>query len=680
MGEQSVNSTVIDQQALRPRTSRPSEKWSRPGGRTIRHLRGIAALLAVAGLVIAVRSTGLLQGPPAMLLAGVLFLLFPSAKVLSQRILFNGLIVTGLIPLSWWIPERFLGIDHGTLLLAGLAGMLSWWLLSARLFRPRLKRLLPHIRGIDALPFLAAILSAFSLYTMLTIRVAADALSIMMSRWDYNSHFSIYYMIRSNGGVIPTIPTAADGAAWGFGEYPQGFHTLLATASQILRPKIVSLDSELVSYINLQAACSVFTVLIVVAGMCALPAVRRRQAVMATGVAVAAAAWIYGPGSIPVYEGFANFYLACGMAAATVLTLLTFQRSIPLIGVVSVGAGLVGIANNWLLLLSLVAVVLLAKLWMIGRRPTFYTRRWWILTAVTAGFILVGVGLPVLQIAPLIRSSQAILEATGGIAFPDFGLALVTLAMAIVLGICNRSALAHTEWPQLKRQRSDVSLASFGLLLPIALCAWLAITQSLQNGEISYYFYKYLIAVLLLAWPLSVAAAATLIPVLHRRGTLRRPGRAAALGLLAVASTQVFGFTVSGLEDVGLPPSAKPVVELASQAAHIKSTPAYVHRLIESARDPQSPSTIYIPAAGTVDPVLAARWHWGMRAMASSTTTDISFRVVDIAKDYTQAPQVIARILEEHPSMTAIVDQELFPQVHDYLLQHGDASRLTPLP
>lgn len=632
-------------------------------------------------MVIALRSAGLLQGAPALLLAGVLFLLVPTAKVLSQRILFNGLIVTGLIPLSWWIPERIVGTDHGTLLLAALAGLLSWWILSARSIRPRLHRLLPQIRGIDALPFLAAVMSALSLYTMLTIRVAADALSIMMSRWDYNSHFSIYYMIRRNGGVIPTIPTGADGAAWGFGEYPQGFHTLLATASQILRPKILSLDSELVSYINLQAACSVFTVLIVVAGMCALPAVRRRQAIMATGIAVASAAWIYGPGSIPVYEGFANFYLACGMATATVLALLTFQRRIPVIGVVSVGAGLVGIANNWLLLLSLVAVVLLAKLWTISRGPKTYNRRWWILTATAAGLILLGVALPVLQIAPLIRSSQAILEATGGIAFPDFGLALVTLSMALVLGICNRSAMARTEWLPLRRERSDVHVAAVGLLLPIALCVWLAVTQSLQNGEISYYFHKYLIAVLLLAWPLSAAAAATLIPVVRRRGTPHRhPGRTAALALLAVTATQVFGFTVPGLEDVGLPPSAKPVVELASQAAHIKSTPAYVHRLIESARDPESPSTIYIPAAGTVDPVLAARWHWGMRAAASSTTTDISFQVVDIAKDYTQAPRVIARILEEHPSMTAIVDPELFPQVHEFLLEHGDASRVTPVP
>lgn len=674
-----MNPAVTDQQALRPRASWESPRW--PRAVAIRHLMGAAAFIAVGGLVIVLRSASLLQGVPALMLAGGLFLLVPTARVLSQRILFSGLIVTGLVPMSWWIPERFLGIDHATLLLAALAGLLSWWVLSARSIRLRLRRLLPQVRGIDALPFLAAVMSALSLYTMLTIRIAADALSIMMSRWDYNSHFSIYYMIRSNGGVIPTIPTAADGAAWGFGEYPQGFHTLLATVSQILRPKIVGLDSEVVSYINLQAACSMFTVLIVVAGMCALPAVRRRQAIMATGVAVASAAWIYGPGSIPVYEGFANFYLACGMATATVLALLTFQRRIPVIGVVAVGTGLVGIANNWLLLLSLVAVVLLAKLWLVWRGTNNYSRRWWQLTVAAAGLTLLGVALPVLQIAPLIRSSQAILEATGGIAYPDFGLALVTLALALVLGICNRSAVTRTDWPWLKHQRIDVSIAAAGLLVPIVLCIWLAVTQSQQNGEISYYFYKYLIAVLLLAWPLAVAGAATLVPVAQgRQSAHRQPGRTAALGLLAVTATQLFGFTVPGFEAVGLAPTAKPLVEVASQASHIKSTPAYVHRLIESARDPQAATTIYVPAAGTVDPVLAARWHWAMRAMASSTTTDLSYQILDISKDYTQAPRVIAQILAENPSTTALVDPELFPQVNEYLLAHGDASRLKPVP
>lgn len=662
------------------RADRKATARKKHGAERIRPFIAVAAILVVGGVVVALRTAGLLQGPSALALAGLLFLTVPTAKVLSQRILFNGLIGTGLVPLFWWIPERLLGLDHGTLLLATVAGLMAGWLLCKRSIQARLHRLVPQIRFIDALPVLAAVLSALSLSTMLTIRNSADALSIMMSRWDYNSHFSIYHMIRSNGGVIPTIPLSADGASWGFSEYPQSFHALIATAAQILRPTALSLDSELVSFINLQAACSVLVVLIVVAGICAHPAVRRRQAIMAPGIAVAAAAWIFGPGSIPVYEGFANFYLACGVATAVVLAILTFQRLVPLVGVAAVGAGLVGISNNWLLLLSLVAVILVTAFWAIARHPRNYTGRWWTLTVAIACVTLVGVALPVLQLAPLISSSQAILEASGGIKRPDFGVALLTLAMALTLGTCNWSMVAGTELRCLRRQRVGVSIATAGLLVPLALGAWLAITQSSENGEISYYFFKYLIAVLLLAWPLSVVAAATLIPIQPRSGSVRhRVVRSSALVLLAVTATQAFGFSVAGLQGIGLPPTARPVVELASQAEHLKSTPAYAGRLIASARAraPESPLTVYVPAEGTVDPVLAARWHWGMRGIASSITTNLSFQLVEIAKDYTQAPRVISLILAEHPAMNAVVDPELYPAVHAYLLEHGDASRVS---
>lgn len=648
------------------------------GAERIRPFIAVAAVLVVSGVVFALRTAGLLQGLSALALAGLLFLTVPTAKMLSQRILFNGLIVAGLVPLFWWIPERLLGLDHGTLLLATVAGLMAGWLLWKHSVQARLHRLVPQIRFIDALPVLAAVLSALSLSTMLTIRNSADALSIMMSRWDYNSHFSIYHMIRSNGGVIPTIPVSADGASWGFSEYPQSFHALIATATQILRPTALSLDSELVYFINLQAACSVLVVLIVVAGICAHPAVRRRQAIMAPGIALAAAAWIFGPGSIPVYEGFANFYLACGMATAVVLAILTFQRCVPLIGVAAVGAGLVGISNNWLLLLSLVAIILPATCWTIARRHQNYTGRWWKMTFAVAGLTLLGVALPVLQIAPLVSSSQEILETTGGIVRPDFGVALVTLAIVIVLGICNWGFAKGTQVRYLRRQRTDVSIAALGLLFPVALCIWLALSQTARNGEISYYFFKYLLAILLLAWPLSVVSAATLIPMQPQSGSARQKvARSSALVLLTVTVTQAFGFSLSGFQGIGLPPTASPVVEAASQAAHLKSTPAYVDRLIASARDPESPLTVYVPAEGTVDPVLAARWHWGMRGIASLTTTDLSFQLVKIAKDYSEAPRVISSILAGHPSITAIVDPELYPEVHSYLLEHGDASRVS---
>ncbi|WP_156372238.1 hypothetical protein [Arthrobacter sp. Leaf337] len=204
-------------------------------------------------------------------------------KRLSLRLLLNGLLAMGFAPLTWWVPERVLGIDHGTLLMAVTAGTISWWILSTKPARPRLRRLVPRVKWIDAVPFLAGGLAASSLGTMLAVRSAQDALSLMTDKWDYQSHFNIYFMIRSHGGVIPTIPGPSSGGAWGFAEYPQGFHALLATFADLVRPDSGSLDAELISFVNLQAAVCVVTVVLVMAGLCALPGIRRRPAALARG-------------------------------------------------------------------------------------------------------------------------------------------------------------------------------------------------------------------------------------------------------------------------------------------------------------------------------------------------------------------------------------------------------------
>ncbi|MCX2746512.1 hypothetical protein OOZ51_01620 [Arthrobacter sp. MI7-26] len=676
-----MSTAFDDQQHLRQRASaRKSGQEAGPDPQLRRHTRGILALVIVMGIVVVLRTTGLLQGTPALVLAAILLLLLPTARVLSQRILFNGLILAGLVPLTWWLPERMMGTDHGTLMLAALAGFIAWWIGSAKLPAQRVRRLVPRARWIDTIPFLSALLSALSLGTMLTIRSPLDALSILTSRWDYQSHFSIYYMIRRYGEVIPTIPQGTAGDTWGFAEYPQGFHALLATMSDLLRPSYTSVDSELVGFISLQAACSVLTVLVVAAGLCALPAVRRRAAVMASGIAIAMAAWIYGPGSIPAYEGFANFYLACGMATATVLAVLTFQRRVPVIGVAVIAAGLVSICNNWLLLVSLLTVVVVMRLWSVVRHRSSYSRRWWILSSACISVSVLGMALPIIQISPLIEQTQRILDAQGGIAYPDFGLALMAIVLALVLGLANRSLAMRTGSLRLREERLDVSRASAGLFIPVALCIWLAVSQSVQTGAITYYFYKYLIALLLLAWPLAVAAGATLIPpAVPADGPIHRRSPTLALCVLAITATQVFGFSIPGLQTVGLPATARPLTDMSGQQGRLQSTPAFVPRLLQSARQPQPESTIYIPGPGTVDPILAARWQWGMRGKSSSATTDLSFDIVSIVKDYNQAPEVIGKVLTQNPTLYAIVDPELFEPVHQYLMDLGVADRLIRL-
>lgn len=679
IGDRSVG-TELKQASPSPRRVTAASEDSAPArpGKTLRSLRGPSAFAATASLIIILRLNGFLDGILGLGFAAGLVLLLPTVRPLSLRLLLNGLLPMGLAPLTWWVPERILGTDHGTLLMAFSTGILSWWVLSTKPVTPRLRRLLPKVKWIDAVPFLAGGLAAGSLGTMLAVRSSQDALSLMTSKWDYQSHFNIYLMIRSHGGVIPTIPLPSSGGTWGFSEYPQGFHALLATFADLIRPDHTALDAELVSYVNLQAVVCVLTVVLVMAGLCALPAVRRRPAAMAPVIAVAASAWIYGPGSLPVYDGFANFYLACGLATATVLALLNFGRRIPLWRLAAVGAGLVGIANNWVLLISLVAVVCIGRFWHVLRRPGNYAPAWWRLAFIVAAFTATGVLLPVIQLSPLVQQSQQILGLAGGIELPDFGMALAIIALVVTLGLANTAMPAAN--PLLGAERRGTALASFGLLIPIGLCLWLAISQSVSNGAISYYFYKYLIAVLLFAWPVAAAAVASLLPTRPSGSTVGKGrGLTAALCVLALAATQFFGFSATGLADAGLPPTARAVTEMEKQTTRLKATPDYVARLLISARQPQPDESVYIVAQGTVDRVLAARWHWTMRGNSTSKTTALSPLIGEIYKDYSRAPEIIAQLLAENPGVSVIVDPELYEPVRQRLAEQGLEGRLLRL-
>lgn len=644
---------------------------------TVGIVRGPGAFVGAASLIIALRLNGSLDGYLGLVFAAVLIVLLPTARHFSLRVLLNGLLTLGFVPLTWWVPERYLGIDHGTALMAAVAGLLAMWVFSPRPVVPRLRRLVPRARFIDVLPVLAGGLSGFSLMTMLTVRSASDALTLMTSRWDYQSHFSIFYMIRTHGTVIPMIPQPASDVTWGFSEYPQAFHAILATFADVIRPVDTNLDAELVSYLNLQGVVSVLTVILVVAGLCALPAVRRRPVLTAPVIAAAASAWVYGPGSIPVYEGFANFYLACGLATGTAITLLIFNRRLPALAVAAVGAGLIGVANNWILLLTLVTVLFFARFWPILTRRELYGKNWWALACVTGAFTVAGVILPLVQLSPLVEQSQQILGLPGGIALPDFGLAVTIIAMVAALGVAN--SVVRAVKPGQQNDRRGAAFAVLGLSIPVGLCLWLAISQSLSNGVISYYFYKYLVALLLFTWAVAVIAVAPLLP--ESLSSLLRAEKklAAAVCVFAAAATQIFGFSVTGLGDVGLPATARAVTEMEAQSARLESTPDYVSRLLISARQPQPKESVYIVAPSRIDTVLAARWHWSMLGSSSSKATILSPVIGDIMTDYNHAPERIAGMLEEHPALTVIIDPELYERVRYHLAQQGMDGRLLRL-
>lgn len=632
----------------------------------IRILRSLVAFVALFAIVISARNTGFLTGYWMLALAGIGLMLIPTARLLSQRILFSGLIALGLVGLIWWIPQDLLGTDHGTFVLAGLFGSIAAWVAGAHRPRIRIRRLLPVVRWVDSLPLLAGLLSAWSLKTFLAVRHADQALSIMSTHWDFQSHFGMYYMLRTRGSVIPIIPAPSTGGAWAFTEYPQGFHAVVATLAELVNPKAMGINAELITYINIQAVVCVLTVILLAAAFCSLRSFRHRSIYLSPVFSVAMAAWILGPGSTPIFDGFANFYLGCGIVAATILTIVNFGRKIPLVGVAAVGAGIVGACNNWFLLASLFAIITLATLVNLIRDRDLYKRRWWISAAVVSALTILGISLPVLQLLPVLGRAQDVVSATGGIVPPDFGMAIAIICLAVALGFVNLSIPSRTRLAGMVRKR--IGIACVGLLLPVIICGWMMLTQIQSSGTTAYYFYKYLIAVEMIAWALVPAAIfALLLPV---SGILVRrvsPVLAVTLGISALAATQFFGFSISVFKDVGLAPTAYPTVQSAQQAQQILQVTPTVERLLASGHLGESRDAVYVSAGSEIYRELASRWQLAMGGNLTLRHMDMEKQLGEIGQDNPSSSGIISDVLTKNPSLYIILNPELYDQIHGTL-------------
>lgn len=651
---------------------------SKIGSMVVYVLRGALAFSLVFSAIAGLRQTDFLDGKVALVMAAIVLTLAPTAASLSRRIFINLVILMGLVPLTWWLPERFIVFDHATLALATSSGLIAGWVFARPFIWSRMRSIVPKVEGMDAIPVIGAALSAMSLWTMLRVSKADDALTLFLTRWDYQSHFNIYEMIRTHGAVIPVIPRISSGETWGFAEYPQGFHALVATLSELQRPHLTTLDLELVSFLNLQALVAVMTVTMVLAGLCSLSSIRRRATLAAPIIAVTAAVWIYGLGTIPLYEGFSNFYLACGMAVAAAIVLAMFSPRIPAVGMATLAAAIVGVFSNWMVLATFFAVPL--ALFLLHRARNFRrtSARSWILIGAWSAIALVGSLLPVLQAGPVLTKTADVVKAVGGILPPDMGLSVASVALVLLLGL----AIAGQSSPSRRfgPVRSTSAAITLGTLLPVAVCVWLGISQIRTNGEVAYYFYKYLVALVLFSWPASVVAVGALMD-LHRESLGNGPRLRVKVGLclLAASATQVFGFSATSLREVGLPPTATSVVFMEEQKKLIEATPGYVVRLLSSAKMAQPVDTVYITASNSIDPVLAARWQWGMRGAATQKTTDMSSYLDRLHKVPDQDPGIISELLLANPGTTALVDVEIYAGVKAFLDAHGLNGRVIPV-
>jgi len=596
-----------------------------------------------ADAVLLGRMTGVLEGGVGLVVATVLVLLVPTSRELPRRILLAGCLLLGWSQVLWWWPLPVDAPGRVTLGLAVLAAALAAWVGVSERPRDRARRLRPRLRPADLALVLPVGIGTACTGPWLAAKTPTQTLGMLMGGWDNVAHFSMVHMIRRFGVSVDALPPPTPGTTWQFASYPQGFHTVAAGVTELLiGPRDTGLGPELTAYTRAMALVVIAVATTVVAGFCALPAVRRHAVLAAPGAAFISGVFLLGPGALAIGGGIANFAVACGLVVAVVLLALPAVRVVSPLTLAAIGGAVVGIAGTWVLLLALAGPAVLVLVLPLRRNRWRADRT---RVAVSAA-IVVAVLAALAHIAVVLAQVDAAnpLTIDGGRVHVDFGL-VVAAALAII-GIGVALVRRHPR-------------AAGLMAVPVAaaaVAAWLIALQVAANGEITYYGLKFLLGaeiVLFAALPVPVACLLDrrVPPVGRLRGGL-------ASCVVALALTQVFGLTVTGLAGIGIGPEAPGVTIIANQEQAIADPPAAADlvRRIGGLDAPLPAFWVDLAGDHRVSPILASQWFlaftdtWTLQANAVASLT-----VLHAPAD---VPAVAERILLSRPDAVVIVRNE----------------------
>lgn len=554
---------------------------------------GVGAV--VAGLVAALRAAELLPGPLTLALAVAVGLAVPTSRLLARRILWHGAILAGVVPALWWADLPLGTLGRAGLLLAVALGALAAWLAWDGVggLGRRARRLVPDWQVVDMLPVGAALASAWFLQAWLRVSTGAEALAALVPGWDHSAHFGMVRALRLTGATADAVPPPA-GETWQFVSYPQGYHAVVATVMEALggtaapgRPA-PPVDQDLVTYLQATSLLLLGAAVLVAAGLCALPQLRRRPAVATPVAALAVAALVIGPGAMSFAHGFVNFVVAAALTACVPLVVVGMPR-VPLpVPLAALGGLLVAVAHGWALLLVM-ALPMAAVLVLPLRRSRWRAdrRTWWVSGAVLAA---TAVGLLAALRILLVHDVDAVLILPGGVLGPEMGALVLVVAGAVGLALWGAT-----------RRTARTTFAAVGPAVGLAAAAGVALLQLRAGGELSYYFWKLMIGVELVSVVvLGIAVARMVRAAPAGRTRLARMRVAAASLILAAGATQVFGVAGDGSEIFPVPSFKLPHAEAALAAA----------RVAESAGTPTVVLTP--PAEHALDPLSAQQWHLGL--------------------------------------------------------------------
>lgn len=611
------------------------------------------------------RVSGLLDGWVALAFSAFLLLCVPTSPLLSRRILINGSLVIGWVPLLWWVTLPF-GIDARMApLVVAVSGALAAWIGVSPDPGRRVRLMVPQLAFIDVAPFAAAAATAWLTWPLLTSPGGDRTLNLLIkSGWDHAPHFAMVHVIASLGRATPGQPLAPDGSDWMGAHYPEHFHTTVVALAELFagsNPRNPS--GEVLMYGLGISLVQVLLACLLAAGVAQLPALRSNPIIGLPLAAIVVATFVVGPGAVALTAGFPNFIYAAA-TASLILPLSATVSGFSSVRLAALTGLVVATAHGWALLAPLAAAgAALALLAAFPEWPWPKTRR----QAISGALVLLaGVGGCLAALWVLVGSGAAEALTMGG--SPEYSMSLLVLCGGAAIVTVAAALPSHT------RPWTDPFLWGLlaGVLTGVVMVVGLATYQLLSAGALSYYFGK-------LVTGISLVSVAVVAVAVDRRLLVAPPGPRA--GRLATAAMAVVGtvaaFQVYGY--VGPQPStplsgSAPLVSYRDGARVLMAGPSgeAQHLLSAAAVISDRPfgETVYIAALpGDPLPALADQWAHAL-SLDWTTRSAPQFTTVNDGGELTgprQVARLVTDLVERFPACDVVMAPELGDKVRPLL-------------
>ncbi len=557
-------------------------------------------------------------------------------------------------------------------------GCLIYWRTNERPWRA----FLPDWNGVDSYPILAGIASISVFWNFFIPKSAASTLSLLSMAWDFAPHFNMYAMLRRYGTVIPLATPPADGSGWSSATYPQGIHALMATVAEVVAgPTYAGNDAETLLFLRLVGLVGTISTVLVVASLTSIPSLRHQPKFTLPLAALVAAAWLVGPGAIPVFGGFPNFALGVAVCVA-VLSIMRLQRQSNSIRIaVLFSMSVVSVSHNWVLLLALCApacVIILATEARMFRQQALTIQVVW---AAALAVAVAGASLAAWQLRQLQLSPEDVLTTPGGITQPDWGMDLTFVS---VCAIC--FLLLFKNWWLADRPDRRLMIGIMGTtgsaVVGGLMAAGFGIWQIATAHALSYYFYKFGLAAMMLAIAAAAMAGGEILIPRFSQWTSGRRIPTVALAFATIGAVGAFGWPTPILDHLGLASRAPGSAAQAIQARALNSVDgqpnAIAQKLVAISHYDSNHPFIYVGYVNGLDPMLAAQWSL---ALQGNWTEHIQ-RGIPYAKALyngpSQVPQAIQGVLTDVSDLNVLVDARLVPELRSAFPAYAD--RIVGLP